>query len=111
MSKDVDDDADRPVGNRNERPRKRSPALDSLPLLGPCDTAERVGVPKTSNPPPEKLTYSAAEAASALGIGERKLWEMTNTRAIPHVRMGARVLYPIDLLRNWLAAQAEASRR
>ena len=48
------------------------------------------------------------EAAKALGIGERKLWEITadQTSDIPHVRLGKAVVYPIRELQDWLARQA-----
>ncbi len=48
------------------------------------------------------------DAAAALGIGERKLWEITadRTSGIPHVRLGKAVLYPVRELRDWLAQQA-----
>ena len=41
-------------------------------------------------------------------IGERKLWEITadETSGIPHVRFGKAVVYPVDLLRDWLAERA-----
>lgn len=55
--------------------------------------------------PPIRLALRRKEAARALGIGERKLWEMTadGTSEIPHVRLGKAVLYPLDELRRWLA--------
>ncbi len=40
-----------------------------------------------------------------LGISERLLWTMTNTREIPHVRIGTRVLYPVQRLQEWLDSQ------
>lgn len=38
-----------------------------------------------------------------LGISERLLWTWTNAGVIPHVRIGTRVLYPVDQLREWLS--------
>jgi len=47
------------------------------------------------------------DAAKALGIGQRKLWELTHPRGpIPCVRVGCCVLYPYHLLQAWLAEQA-----
>ncbi len=59
------------------------------------------------NPPPH-LALRPKAAARALGIGERKLWEITadQSSGIPHVRFGKAVVYPIDELRRWLAEQA-----
>jgi excisionase family DNA binding protein len=47
------------------------------------------------------------EAARALGIGERLLWEMTKSREIPHVRIGRAVVYPVTLLERWLQSRCE----
>ena len=60
---------------------------------------------------PEKLDHaplavSRQDAAALLGISERLLWTMTNAGKIPHVRIGTRVLYPVDALRLWLDEQA-----
>lgn len=52
------------------------------------------------------LALRLADAARALGIGKRKLWELTNRRLVPHVRIGRKLLYPVDELRAWLAEQA-----
>jgi excisionase family DNA binding protein len=54
-------------------------------------------------PEPDRLTVSRSEAARMLGISERLLWTWTNAGVIPHVRIGARVLYPVDQLREWLS--------
>lgn len=53
------------------------------------------------------LAMRPREAAKALGISERLLWEWTNQGIVPHVRMGKRIVYPVDSLRNWLRQQAQ----
>jgi len=58
-----------------------------------------------------RLALSPKEAAKALGIGERLLWSKTNAGEIPHVRIGSRVVYPVDALREWMREQAKAKRR
>lgn len=45
------------------------------------------------------------EAARALGIGERLLWERTKAGEIPHVRIGRAVVYPVTLLEQWLCTR------
>ena len=55
----------------------------------------------TSEPP--RLALRAKDAARALGIGERLLWSMTNQGIIPHLKLGRATLYPVDVLRDWLA--------
>lgn len=53
-----------------------------------------------------KLALRPREAAKALGISERLLWSKTNSGEIPHLRIGKAILYPVDVLRDWLKAQA-----
>ena len=55
-----------------------------------------------------KLALRPKEAAKAIGLGERKLWEITadKTSGIPHARFGKAIVYPIDELRRWLAERA-----
>ncbi len=55
------------------------------------------------------LAVSRQDAAALLGISERLLWTMTNAGKIPHVRIGARVLYPVSQLRAWLDKQASCT--
>lgn len=64
--------------------------------------------PHTDNPPP--LALRPKQAAKALGIGVRLLWELTNRGEIPCVRIGRCVTYPVALLRDWLAEQAEGGK-
>ena len=52
------------------------------------------------------LAMRPREAAKALGISERLLWEWTDRGVVPHVRMGKAILYPVDSLRAWLLRQA-----
>ncbi len=53
------------------------------------------------------LALRPPEAAKALGIGVRKLWEITadRTSGIPHVRLGKVVVYPVRELADWLTSQ------
>ncbi len=57
--------------------------------------------------PPNPLALRPKEAAQALGISPRLLWSKTNCNEIPHVRIGRAVVYPVDLLRDWLAQTAK----
>lgn len=50
----------------------------------------------------QPLCVSRHKAARILGISERMLWSMTQTKQISHVRAGRRVLYPISALREWV---------
>ena len=64
-----------------------------------------------TTPAADRLAYRPKEAAVALGISPRKLWELTNIGAIPHVRLGRSIVYPISLLEKWLAEQAAGGTR
>ena len=55
------------------------------------------------------LAMRPREAAKALGISERLLWEWTNKGVVPHVRLGKVILYPVDSLREWLKEQAQTA--
>ena len=68
---------------------------------GETDTEEVPGIPR--------LALRPKEAARAIGIGERKLWEITADRksGIPHVRLGKAIVYPVEDLRRWLAERAK----
>jgi len=59
----------------------------------------------------ERLALRPKDAAKALGIGARKLWEITadRTSGIPHVRFGKAVVYPVAELRAWLANRIKSA--
>ncbi len=59
-----------------------------------------------ASPSKSALAVNRREAASMLGISERLLWTWTKAGTIPHVRIGTRVLYPVEQLRQWLGKQA-----
>jgi hypothetical protein len=60
------------------------------------------------------LALRPREAAKALNISPRLLWQLTKDGAVPCVRVGAgkrkAVLYPVALLEEWLKRQAEGER-
>lgn len=45
-----------------------------------------------------------ASAAVILGIGTRKVWELTNCRAIPSRKIGRSVRYVVSELEQWIKA-------
>lgn len=54
----------------------------------------------------EKLTYNSKEAAAALGVSLPTFYELSNRADFPAIRVGRRVLVPVDSLRAWLAREA-----
>lgn len=53
------------------------------------------------------LAMRPREAAKALGISERLLWEWTDRGVVPHIRLGKAILSPVDSLRDWPKRQAQ----
>lgn len=54
------------------------------------------------------LALRLREAAEAISVSDRTLWEWTKRGDVPHFRRGGTVLYPVDALRRWLDEQAKA---
>ncbi len=55
----------------------------------------------------DSLTLSAAQAAKALGICRTTLHKLTVGGEIPHLRIGRRLLYRPEALRQWVARQEQ----
>jgi excisionase family DNA binding protein len=55
------------------------------------------------------LALRPREAAKALGVSERWLWQATKDGIIPCVRMRRAVMYPVSELTAWLTTQATAN--
>lgn len=56
------------------------------------------------------LLLRPREAADALAISERKLWELTRCGEVPAVRIGRAVRYDPRDLRRWIDAQRAGGR-
>lgn len=54
----------------------------------------------------EKLVLNAREAAAALGISLPTFYALAGREGFPCVRVGRRLLVPVDGLREWLAREA-----
>ena len=63
---------------------------------------------------PSPLALRPREAAKALGISPRLLWQLTKDGHIPCVRVGSgkrrTVLYPLADLQAWLTRQAATAK-
>ena len=62
---------------------------------------------QSGNPTPSRGALRPDEAARYLGIGVRKLWELTNRKMVPHCRIGRRLVYPVDALDAWLKSKTQ----
>lgn len=60
------------------------------------------------NTPPAiaPLALRPRDAAAALGISERLLQDWAKHQALPCIRIGQVVLYPVDEIRQWLRQRA-----
>ncbi len=67
-----------------------------------------------TQPTQSPLALRPREAATALGISPRLLWQLTHDGHIPCVRVGTgkrrTVLYPTAELQAWLARQAQTAK-
>ena len=69
-------------------------------------TPTRKGSVDAQSPP---MALRPKDAARALAISERLLWEWTRNEGLPHVRIGNVVLYPVDCVKRWLDERAYAA--
>ena len=60
---------------------------------------------RSSTPTKPALLLTPQQAAAALAISPRKLWGMTASGEIPHIRLGRSVRYPLDDLQCWIDRQ------
>lgn len=54
----------------------------------------------------EKFALSLNECAVMMGIGRSKMHELARSEGFPVVRVGRRILVPVDALKVWLNARA-----
>ena len=59
---------------------------------------------------PLRRLLRTKEAAVYLAISDRKLWELTNTGELPHLRIGRSVRYCPEDLEQWITEQREKER-
>jgi excisionase family DNA binding protein len=75
-------------------------------LMNPSSATRFSQVQSTVTPPDEnvgRLLVGIDEVARMLSLSARTVWTLTNTGHLPHLRIGRRVLYPVDALCHWTA--------
>lgn len=55
-----------------------------------------------------ELTYSVTEAAEALGISRRSMYNLLHQEGFPTLMVGGRRLISRELLAEWVRTQAES---
>lgn len=53
----------------------------------------------------EKLALSVPECAKALNLGTTKVRELIYSEGFPAIRIGGRIVIPVDQLKVWMAKQ------
>jgi excisionase family DNA binding protein len=74
-----------------------------MPRSGHRPNASRPSM--SSDPPPERLTYSVEEAARLLGISRAFAYECIARGEIPHLRIGRRILVPRSALHKFVEGE------
>lgn len=54
----------------------------------------------------EKTTMSVQELSAQMGISLPKAYELVKTPGFPTLRIGTRILIPIDAYKSWLIKQS-----
>lgn len=54
----------------------------------------------------DKVALSLNECAVMMGIGRSKMHELARSEGFPVVRVGRRILVPVDALKEWLNTRA-----
>jgi excisionase family DNA binding protein len=54
----------------------------------------------------EKTTMSVQELSAQMGISLAKAYELAKTPGFPTLRIGTRILIPVDAYKNWLLHSA-----
>ncbi len=57
-----------------------------------------------------ELTYNVTEAAEALGISRRAMYDLIHREDFPMLKVGSRRLISRDLLAQWVRDQVEKER-
>ena len=50
----------------------------------------------------EKTTMSVQELSAQMGISLPKAYELAKSEGFPSIRIGTRILIPVDAFREWL---------
>lgn len=54
-----------------------------------------------------ELTYNVTEAAAALGVSRRTMYDLINREDFPTLKVGGRRLVSRELLAEWVRMQAD----
>ena len=52
-------------------------------------------------------TLTVGEVAEYLGLSKDMIYKMTREKAIPHIRIGRRLVFKLDSIEKWLSEKEE----
>nr|DAZ19378.1 MAG TPA: helix-turn-helix domain protein [Caudoviricetes sp.] len=55
----------------------------------------------------EKATISVQEMSARMGISLPKAYELTKREGFPIIRLGTRILIPVDAFKDWLSKNCQ----
>jgi len=83
------------------------------PWYGATQTASVAQAPTTPRPAPQelaggvkKLAYTVSEAAEALGVSRKLVYDLIHSGDFPSLKVGGRRLISAELLSEWVRRQA-----
>ncbi len=57
-----------------------------------------------------RLTVTVKQLAEMMGLNESAIYQLTSQKRIPHVKIGRRVLFPVEVVRKWLEEHAVSAK-
>lgn len=66
--------------------------------------------PRSTEGGPAPILVGIEDVARMLNISSRTVWTLTVSGNLPHVRIGRRVLFPVDAVREWTASRISSGR-
>lgn len=64
--------------------------------------------PVTPDPPVGALSWTREQTARGIGVSVRTLDRLVQAGRIPYCRVGGRVVFRVEALREWLAQEEQA---
>ena len=55
----------------------------------------------------KRSTLTVGEVAEYLGLSKDMIYKMTREQAIPHIRIGRRLVFKLDSIEKWLSEKEE----
>lgn len=59
--------------------------------------------------PIQRQTLTVQEIATYLGVSPETIYGMTREKAIPHFRIGSRILFKLEAINQWIDGQINGS--